>query len=209
MGDRGKTATMGGKFNPDFHHRRSVRLKEYDYTQAGAYFVTICTRGKECLLGEIADGEVRLNPSGEIVAECWNDLPRHFQNVAVDEFVVMPNHVHGILIIVDDRRGRGKACLAPTIPPVGQFGRPIPGSLPTIVGSFKSASTRRINESRGTPGATIWQRGYYELIVWNEKELNPVRQYIAGNPLKWASDPENLANPHGRDRRPSRTQGRS
>src|SRR4030042_1855832 len=130
---------MSDKFNPDILHRRSIRLKDYDYTQAGAYFVTICTLAKECLLGEVVDGEIRLNPCGEIVAECWTQLPKHFQNAAVDEFVVMPNHVHGILVIVDSGRGKGKRCLAPTMPVTGRFGKPTPGSLPTIVGSFNSA----------------------------------------------------------------------
>jgi REP element-mobilizing transposase RayT len=89
------------KYNPDKHHRRSVRLKGYDYTQAGAYFITICTQGRECLFGEVADDEMHLNEYGRIVRDVWFDLPNHVSNVVLDAFVVMPNHVHGIVVIVN------------------------------------------------------------------------------------------------------------
>ena len=90
------------RFDPDKHHRRSIRLKGYDYSQAGAYFVTICTKDRGCLFGEIIDGEMVLNPFGEVVQACWDDLPRHYPHVELDAFVIMPNHLHGIIII---RRG--------------------------------------------------------------------------------------------------------
>jgi putative transposase len=88
------------KYNSQKHHRRSIRLKEYDYSQPGGYFVTVCTQGHEHLFGEILDGEIKLNRYGEIVKECWHDLPNHYPCVKLDEFVVMPNHVHGIIIIM-------------------------------------------------------------------------------------------------------------
>ncbi|MCP9448033.1 MAG: hypothetical protein NNA22_10760, partial [Nitrospira sp.] len=118
-------------------NRRSIRLKGYDYSQAGAYFVTVCTQDRTCLFGDVADGEMRLNDAGGIARQCWFDIPAHFPNASLDEFIVMPNHVHGI-IVVD---GRGTACRAPT----EQFGRPVTGSIPTIIRSFKSAVTKQIN----------------------------------------------------------------
>jgi putative transposase len=94
-------------YDPEKHHRRSIRLKGYDYTQPGAYFITICTRGRECLFGEIIDGEMHLNEAGQIVVQTWQDLPNHISNVQLDAFVVMPNHVHGIIIITDHAGGIG------------------------------------------------------------------------------------------------------
>jgi putative transposase len=170
------------------HHRRSIRLKEYDYSQAGAYFVTICAEHRECLFGDIVGGEMRLNAIGHATMECWGALPQHFPHAELDEFVVMPNHVHGILVIVDD--GRGTACRAPT---TEQFGNPISGSLATIVRSFKSAVTKRINEMRDTQGANAWQRNYYEHIIRNERELERIRTYIVGNPAMWDKDENNPA----------------
>jgi hypothetical protein len=115
-------------FDPEEHHRRSIRIKGYDYSQPGAYFVTICTRDRECLLGSV----LRLNEFGEIAQRCWEEIPGHFPSVELDAFVVMPNHIHAILVVL----GRGTACRAPT---TEQFGRPIAGSIPTIVRAYKSA----------------------------------------------------------------------
>ena len=176
--------------NDKLRHRRSIRLKGYDYSQAGAYFVTICTLNRECLFGEIKALEPAplLNECGEIVLDCWNAIPGHFQGVELDEFVVMPNHVHGILIIHDN--GRGTACRAPT----EQFGKPVAGSLPTIIRSFKSAVTKRIHERRGTPGCPVWHRNYYEHVVRDQDELNRIREYILLNPVQWLEDENNPAN---------------
>ncbi|MCI0596714.1 MAG: hypothetical protein L0Z48_09285, partial [candidate division Zixibacteria bacterium] len=88
------------KYNPDVHHRRSIRLKEYDYAQAGAYFVTICTQGREGLFGGIKNGGMELNPAGQMVQTVWEELPRRFPDIELDEFIIMPNHVHGIIVIV-------------------------------------------------------------------------------------------------------------
>ncbi|MBC7263420.1 MAG: transposase [Chloroflexi bacterium] len=175
--------------NPAEHRRRSIRLRGYDYSQAGAYFVTICTQNRECLFGTIADGKMVLNPLGEIAAVCWNAIPVHFRDVELDEYVVMPNHIHGIIVILDraDYR-RGTACRAPTME---RFGRPLSGSLATIVRSFKSAATKRINEWRCTPGAVVWQRNYYEHIIRNEREWDAIREYIYLNPTQWDQDIEN------------------
>ena len=164
------------------HHRRSIRLKEYDYAQVGAYFVTICARDRECLLGDVIDGEMRLNEYGQIVMECWDEIPRHFPNVELDEFVVMPNHVHGILVITVGARHAS---------PLQLSRGPQRGSLGAVVGSFKSAATKRVNERRDTPGLTIWQRNYYEHVIRNEDEMNRIREYVAQNPAQWAKDENN------------------
>lgn len=95
---------MKPKFDPQKHHRRSIRLQGYDYSQAGAYFVTIVAWQRECLFGEIVGGEMKLNRYGEIIQKWWNEIPVHFPNVEIGAFIIMPNHVHGILIITEDRR---------------------------------------------------------------------------------------------------------
>ena len=170
--------------------RRSIRLPQYDYTQSGAYTVTICTEDRALLFGQIVDGEVRLNNYGEAVHDCWRQMPDHNHLVELDAFVVMPNHIHGIIVLGQHPRDGGTACRAPT----EGFGTPVTGSLPTILRSFKSAATRRINQLRGTPGGRVWQRGYYERVIRNERELSAVRRYVVENPLKWELDPENPAN---------------
>ncbi len=183
-------------YSPHSHHRRSIRLKEYDYSQPGAYFVTICTHDRACLFGGVVDGEMRLNEFGEMVHECWQAIPDHFPHAMLDEFVIMPNHVHGIISIVDaaivDNVGATHASplkSASSLPPRG----PKQKSIGAIVGSFKSAVTKRINEYRNTPGAPVWQRNYYEHIIRNEESLNRIRQYIADNPARWTFDRENTA----------------
>jgi REP element-mobilizing transposase RayT len=167
------------------YHRRSIRLNGYDYTQPGAYFVTICTYNRMCLFGEVVDGQMRLNELGRLVESTWQDLPNHVTNIELDAFVVMPNHVHAIIIIV----GAGSEP-APTI----AMAQPTPTKrygLPEIVRQFKTFSARRINEHRGTPGAPVWQRNYYEHVIRNEDSLTMIRRYIAENPLRWQLDREN------------------
>lgn len=161
--------------------RRSIRLKDYDYSQEGAYFVTMRTRKKSCVLGKVLGGEMQLNRYGHIVNECWGQIPTHFPNVEIDGFVAMPNHIHGIVAIVDNCKGT--ACRAPT-EMIERFGKPTACSLPTIVRSFKSAVTRRINALRQTQGVQVWQRNYYEHVIRNEDDLNEIRRYILDNPVK-------------------------
>ena len=171
--------------------RRSIRLKDYDYSQEGAYFVTICTQNKMMLFE---------NDGIRAVAErCWQEIPEHFSNVQLDEWIIMPNHLHGILIIIDKCRAmtycatsdhnfrRGDPVGRPYIRPHG----PAPDSIGTIIGQFKSVVTKKVNKLRGTPGAAIWQRNYYEHVIRNETDLNDVRQYIINNPIKWDMDEEN------------------
>ena len=183
-----------GKLN-----RRSIRLPGYDYSQPGAYFVTICTQNRACLYGDIIDGKMMLNANGLIVHEEWQKTAEMRLNVVLDTFVIMPNHIHGILVIKDDidygkAKCRGTMHRAPT-PMIERYGKPVSNSIPTIIRGFKSAVTHRINEIRATPGAPIWQRNFYEHVIRNEDNLNEIRQYIENNPTKWLEDenhPENI-----------------
>jgi REP element-mobilizing transposase RayT len=161
---------------------------------AGAYFVTICTRERECLFGHVVNGEMRLNDAGEIARRCWEDIPDHFPLAELDAFVIMPNHVHGIIVVP----GKGTACRALTSE---QFGKPAVGSVPTIVRSYKSSVTRHMNLLRGAPGTPLWLRNYYEHIVRSEAELMAIREYILANPARWDEDENNpaLMNPGVKD----------
>ncbi|WP_022949359.1 transposase [Methylohalobius crimeensis] len=183
-------------YDPDLHHRRTIRLPGYDYSRAGSYFVTICTRNRECLFGDIVDGEMRLNEAGQIVAEEWMKTAEIRDEIELDEWVIMPNHIHGVVVISDgaslsQRCCRGDRPVAPTIrrrgSPKGQQSR----SISAVVAGFKSVATKRINVLRQTPGAVLWQRNYYEHIIRDEESLNRIRQYIAVNPMNWPDDPEN------------------
>ena len=173
------------RYDPTKHHRRSIRLSGYDYAEEGAYFVTVVTHQRECLFGGIADGEMRIDRYGEVVRDEWLRSVQIRREIELDAFVVMPNHLHGIVVIRDvGAHGRAPLPLAPHRPP---------RSLGSFVAGFKSAVTKRINRIRGTPGLPVWQRNYYEHIVRDERELDRVRQYIAENPLRWDQDPENPA----------------
>jgi putative transposase len=174
------------KYIPQKHHRHSVRLKGYNYTKPGAYFLTICTYNRECLFGDIADGKMILNAFGKIAEAEWLRSPEIRSYVELDEYSIMPNHVHGI-IMVHENVGATRR-VAPTDKPHG----PKPGSVGAIVGQFKSVVIKQINRSRGTPSAPVWQRNYHEHIIRDEMELNRIREYIRQNPLKWAEDRENL-----------------
>lgn len=190
-------------YNPDKHHRRSIRLRGYDYSQPGAYFITICTHDRDCLFGDVIDGVMELTPYGRIVSDEWHRTEMVRPNVVLDAFVVMPNHVHGIIGIVEsnDERGdvshrgdvsqrrRGTPAVCPYPGPEPRtFGGAIAGSLSTIMRQYKSIVTKRINPHRGTPGVSVWQRGYYEHIIRNEHALNRIRRYIIENPLHWPND---------------------
>ncbi len=157
-------------------------MRGHDYCGHGAYFVTICTHNRQDLFGEVIGGVMELNEYGGIVREEWLKTGEIRFGIELDAFVVMPNHFHGILVV---NNVRGTARRAPTME---RFGRPVSGSIPTIVRSFKSAVTRRINEARDTPGAIVWQRNYYEHIVRNEDDFNRIIKYIADNPLNWYND---------------------
>jgi len=189
------------RFDPQKHHRRSIRLQGYDYSSEGAYYVTIVVQGRECLFGEIIDGEMVLNEYGEIVQKWWNEIPIHFSNVELGAFVVMPNHVHGIIFITADRRGEvvsprndpnnniqdayddGTNNLGGQTPPLRKR------TLGQIVAYFKYQSTKEMNKIETENVITkFWQRNYYEHIIRNEIDLQNIRKYISLNPLKWEID---------------------
>ena len=187
-------------FDPDIHHRRSIRLRNYDYRNSGAYFVTICTFQRECLFGVVMDGEMRMNESGMLAHACWQGIPEHFPEVELDVYVIMPNHIHGILVMHDRSRARHTLpdSLVLTRNNVNQaratHASPLRRSVGAIVGSFKSAVTKQMNEGRDNPGSTVWQRNFYEHIIRNDEELAKSRRYITENPSKWRMDESNPAN---------------
>ena len=178
------------KYDPNKHHRRSIRLPGYDYSQAGFYFVTICCQGRQCLFGKISNGEMQLNQYGEIVRQEWLKSPAIRQEIELDEYVVMPNHFHGIVIIQPVRANR-RSPLPSNRSPL----RMQPRSLSSFIAGFKSSVTKKINIIRHTPGTKIWQRNYYEHIIRNETALNKIRQYIINNPLSWEIDQLHPHNP--------------
>jgi REP element-mobilizing transposase RayT len=167
--------------------RRSVRLQGYDYASAGAYFITVCTHERRCLFGDIVDDKMGASAIGQVAEQCWQATPAHFPDVQLDELTLMPNHLHGILVLPATVPATGDACVAPTKPVSGPARR----SIAAIVGSFKSAVTRKINGLHGEPTTPLWQRNYYEHVIRDEHALNQIRQYIADNPRLWAEDAEN------------------
>ena len=164
------------------HNRRSIRLKGYDYSQAGTYFVTLCTRNRECLFGGIVNGEMRLNDAGEIVAHEWIKTAEICDAIELDEWVVMPNHFHGIFILSAAVGAIHESPLHMTVTQRRNM------AVPKIIGRFKMLSAKRINELRQTPGEKLWQRNYWEHVVRNEPELNRLREYIHSNPARWTWD---------------------
>ena len=169
------------KYNPEYHHRRSIRLQGYDYSQTGIYFVTICTHQRQCLFGEIRNGKMILNQIGKIVSQEWLKSAEIRQEITLDEWIIMPNHLHGI-VVINNKLG---ASLAPL-----QEDQRKPKSLSSFIGGFKSSVTKRIKTICEHSNPVIWQRNYYEIIVRDEKQLNQIRQYMINNPQAWNEDPE-------------------
>lgn len=170
-------------FHPD--HHRSIRLHGYDYAQAGAYFGTIVANARENIFGTLIDNAIQLTQAGEIAAQEWARLPRRFPAVELDEFILMPNHLHGIILLAGPNGG------VPRGPAPEQFGAPVKGSILTILRSFKSSVTQRCQWLARNDIPPVWQGNYYEHIIRSEDELNRIRQYILENPLHWPTDREN------------------
>jgi REP element-mobilizing transposase RayT len=182
------------------NQRRSIRLKDYDYSQAGAYFLTICTYNRKCLLGEVINGEMVLNELGKVVEREWLRATEIRSHVELDEFIILPNHIHGI-IVVNESNVRA-TCRSPEGEGTSPLQKgPRSASIGAIIAGFKSAVTRQINDLRGTPYTPVWQRNYYEHVIRNEDNLDEIREYIVNNPLKWDLDsenPNNAGRPAGR-----------
>ncbi len=166
-------------------YRRLTRLKDYDYSHPGAYFITICTKKRHCLFGEIQNEEMKVNDYGEIVRQTWLDLPQHYPNVQLNAFVIMPNHIHGIVFLEDVGAGLKPA-------PTGFQDKH--HHLSEIIRAFKTFSAKRINKLRNMAGKSGWQRNYYEHVIRRDESLAKIREYIENNPLRWALDRENPAN---------------
>ena len=180
--------------------RKPTRLRDYDYSQPGVYFVTICVQHRKCLFGTIIDGQMRLNEIGKIVVECWCRIPPHFPSIELGDYVVMPNHIHGIITHNTVGAGSPRPTEAEqSIPPTVGAGSPHPiensPALGKIVAYFKYQSTKHLNQHHNTPGTRIWQRNYYDHIIRDDADLQRIRQYIQDNPMKWELDQLHPDNP--------------
>jgi putative transposase len=187
------------KYDPDTHDRRSIRLKGYDYELAGAYFVTICTQGRACLFGVVADGEMCLNDAGRMIEQWWFELNQKFPAVETDEFLIMPNHLHGIVVITDVPVGADLR-----VGPVPEGERPAHqgahagAPLQTVIQWFKTMTTNeyiRAVKTASWPSFNrrLWQRNYFEHIIRDEESLLRIQQYILDNLSRWGFDRENPA----------------
>ncbi len=192
------------KYDSYKHHRRSIRLRGYDYSRTGLYFVTICTDNHQCLFGDIINDVMILNDAGMMVENCWNDIPTHFPHAELDEYVIMPNHVHGIISIrmgvdgnVIDGDGGNDGNDGIVVVGVGAKNfsplrddrhqpRGTSKTIGSIIRGFKIGVTNWMRQN--TTVYDVWQRNYWEHIIRNENELDKIRTYISNNPLKWQDD---------------------
>jgi REP element-mobilizing transposase RayT len=201
------------RYNPEIHHRRSIRLKGYDYSQSGYYFITVCTQGRRCLFGEIEKGRMILNDAGKMIGHWWNELKNKNANIEIDEYVIMPNHCHGIIGIAGDAGGWGKGgqgergghagppvhvgadlCVCPENVLGENADSPVRGRpINEMIQWFKTMTTneyiRNVKQNRWGPfDGKLWQRNYYEQIVRDEISLRRIREYIVNNPCQWQQD---------------------
>ena len=179
-------------FDPKIHHRKSIRLKNYDYSQAGLYFITICTENRLHLFGEIVDDEMVLNDAGLMIDKIWNEIPNDFSNIKLHEFTIMPNHIHGIIEITVGAPLVGAQNSANNKNKPGQP-QGIAPTVGDIIGAFKSLTTNQyikmVKRNVLLPfDKKIWQRNYWEHIIRNDNEYQRIAQYIIDNPKKWALD---------------------
>lgn len=177
-------------FNPEIHHRRSIRLQHHDYSQAGLYFLTLCVQNKESLFGEIIDNQMILNAAGQMIEKEWLALKKRFLHVELHEYVVMPNHFHAIIevgnsLMVNQQKGRPQG-FAPTMETNNK-------TVGAIIGAFKSITT--IEYIRGVKTlhwqgfeSKLWQRNYWEHVIRHEQSRNEIAHYIMSNPQQWEMD---------------------
>ncbi len=204
------------RYNPDIHHRRSIRFKGYDYASVGAYYVTLCVEANIRLFGDIIDGQIKLNPAGQMITTWYNELEYKFPGIHCDAFVCMPNHLHFIVVNIGKPKSPSTVgadlCVCPGIQtepsthkkgehagsPLRALPIPVPGEnkgthLQTVVQWFKTMTTndyiRGVKQKTWPPfNGKLWQRNYYEHIIRNDHDLNLIREYIANNPLHWQED---------------------
>lgn len=199
------------QYNPHIHHRRSIRLKGYDYSQEGLYFITICVQDRACLFGKIANGKMALNDVGIIAENFWSEIPGHFPHAELHEYIIMPNHVHGIIEIIEKQHGvpdmrpshgvalpdnnditvgtshgmsQSNGMSQP--PNINQFGKPVSGSVSVIINQYKSSVKRWCNKN-GHPYFQ-WQSRFHDHVIRDEQSHQRISDYIVNNPAKWADD---------------------
>ena len=204
-------------YNPNIHHRRSIRLKGYDYSQAGLYFVTICVNNRKCLFGEIvgvqnfepirlpnesvsSDGiqnfeprpryQMILNDAGKTAGECWLEIPKHFQNAVLHEYIIMPNHIHGIIELIQTVSSPNESTSPVGVqnfePQRNQFQKIIPHSIGSIIRGYKIGVTKWFRHNSDIEN--VWQRNYYEHIIHDETSHQRIADYIQNNPQSWDND---------------------
>ena len=173
---------MSVRHDSDKHHRHSLRLQGFDYTQEGAYFVTVCLQDRACLFGDISDGKMILNDVGLMAEKCWNEIPAHFPHIELDEFVIMPNHVHGILSITTAVGAKNVSPL-----PSQQMHGPSK-TIGSVIRGFKIGVTKWMRQN--TPVYNVWQRNYYEHVIRDSDDWNRTHLYIESNPRDWEDDEE-------------------
>jgi putative transposase len=179
--------------------RHSIRLPGRDYSRPGPYSVTICTHNKVCILGDIFKEKMYLNQLGKLVEEHWREIPDHLPYVKLLEYKVMPNHLHGVIIIKKEGRGVGLDTASRVATQLSQheaFGKPTVGTLPTIIRSFKSGVSYEVNNLFKDSFSPLWQRGYHERVIRNKAELLAIIKYIRDNPKNWDKDPHNIHRKH-------------
>ena len=192
---------MSAAPNAERRHRRSIRLRGYDYSRSGAYYVTLCTQDRACLFGEVVDGDMQVNDAGCMVSDAWHSLSDRFPNIDLDAFVVMPNHVHGIIVITNDAMpvndgnivGAGLVPALDVVPVNDGATTRVAPTLGDVIGAYKSVVTVQYARAVKTHGWTpfrkrLWQRNYHEHVIRNADSLNRIRQYILDNPRRWNED---------------------
>ena len=187
----GEGEAISMKYDPEKHHRRSIRLRGYNYSKPGTYFVTICTHEKRKLFGDIINGEMHLNESGKVAQWIWNAIPQYYPGIKLDQYVVMPNHLHGILINTGDKNhvklsqsGGNKR-----IDPMQLLPMPMSGPAPTlgqIIRRFKALTTYYIHA--GGIDEFAWQERFHDEVVLDASALEHIRRYIINNPARWIDD---------------------
>tara|TARA_R110002049_G_C8871257_1_gene539107 strand:- start:91 stop:642 length:552 start_codon:yes stop_codon:yes gene_type:complete len=173
------------------HNRQSIRLKKYNYSRPGFYFITICTQDRKPIFGDVIDGEMVLNNCGRVAWKFWKQIDIRYPNTQIDEFIVMPNHVHGIIEIINyppmvEAIHESPLPLGNDIEMIRKHRRKM--LIPKIVGWYKMNTAKQINQIHQTPGTKIWHRNYYDHIIRNEQSLHQIREYIRYNPKKWNTD---------------------